>query len=116
MPFLVARRRPDGISSAAEASLRRIDMARLTDLSAAPNSAGTADRSMTRLPPILAGKDFAAPSVFEPENLLREARRQRNVSDAAVPEICALDPDGDIVRRLTETGRARRSPGWACYH
>jgi len=28
-------------------------------------------------PPILAGKDYAAPSVFEPENLLREARRQK---------------------------------------
>ena len=91
-------------------------MARLTDLSGVPNSAGSADCVMTRLPPILAGKDFAAPSVFAPENLLREARRQRNVPEAAVPEICILDPDGDIVRRLAETRRTRRSPGWACYH
>jgi len=67
-------------------------------------------------PPILAGKDFAAPSVFEPENLLREARRQKNLPGSAVPEICLLDPDGDIVRALAETGLSHRSAGWACYH
>jgi len=67
-------------------------------------------------PPILAGKDFAAPSVFEPENLLREARRQKNLSSLAVPEVCLLDPDGDIVRALAATGRSRRSAVWACYH
>jgi uridine phosphorylase len=71
---------------------------------------------MPRLPPILAGKDFAAPSVFEPENLLREARRQKNVPLTAVPEICVLDPDGDILRTLARAGRTRRSAGWACYH
>ncbi len=71
---------------------------------------------MTKLPPILAGKDYAAPSVFEPENLLREARRQKNLPNAAVPEICVLDPDGDIVRMLVKAGRTRRSPEWACYH
>jgi uridine phosphorylase len=67
-------------------------------------------------PPILAGKDFAAPSVFEPENLLREARRQKNLPCAAIPEICLLDPDGDIVRALAKSGRSCRSPSWACYH
>ena len=71
---------------------------------------------MSNLPPILAGKDFAAPSVFEPENLLREARRQKNLPDSAVPEICLLDPDGDIVRALAKSGRSRRSASWACYH
>lgn len=30
--------------------------------------------------------------------------------------MCLLDPDGDIVRHLTDTGRAVRHPGWACYH
>jgi uridine phosphorylase len=67
-------------------------------------------------PPILAGKDFAAPSVFEPENLLREARRQKNLTSSTVPEVCLLDPDGDIVRTLAKSGRSRRSAGWACYH
>jgi uridine phosphorylase len=69
-----------------------------------------------KLPPILVGKDFAAPSVFEPENLLREARRQRSLANGKVPDICILDPDGDIVRALSKAGRTRRSQGWACYH
>jgi uridine phosphorylase len=68
------------------------------------------------LPPILAGKDYDAVSVFEAANLLREARRQKRVADIPVPEICVLDPDGDIVRALRSAGRAGRSPGWACYH
>jgi len=71
---------------------------------------------MPKLPPILAGKDFAAPSIFEPTNLLREARRQRNVPAIAVPEICVLDPDGDILRTLARAGRTRPCGGWACYH
>jgi uridine phosphorylase len=71
---------------------------------------------MRKPPPILEGKDFAAPSVFEPENLLREARRQKALLNAAVPEICILDPDGDIVRTLAKGGRMRLSAGWACYH
>jgi uridine phosphorylase len=71
---------------------------------------------VSKLPPILAGKHFAAPSVFEPENLLREARRQKNLPSVEVPDICILDPDGDIVRTLCKSGRVRRSQGWACYH
>ncbi|MGH7055952.1 MAG: nucleoside phosphorylase [Stellaceae bacterium] len=67
-------------------------------------------------PPILKGKDFAAPSVFAPENLLREARRQKGLPRAAVPEICILDPDGDIVRLLARSGKSRRAEAWACYH
>jgi uridine phosphorylase len=71
---------------------------------------------VTNPPPILAGKDFAAPSVFEPKNLLREARRQKDLPSAAVPEICVLDPDGDILRTLAKAGRAQRCEHWACYH
>ena len=67
-------------------------------------------------PPILAGKDHAAASVFEPANLLREARRQKGLAPAAIPEICLLDPDGDILRALRGGGRATLSPAWACYH
>jgi uridine phosphorylase len=72
-----------------------------------------------RLPPaspILADKHYADPSVFEPENLLREARRQKRLAPGNIPEICVLDPDGDILRTLIRTGRAARSPVWACYH
>ena len=69
-----------------------------------------------RLPPILAGKDYAAGSVFTAANLLREARRQKGLAAVPVPEICLLDPDGDILRSLRRSGRARRIPSWACYH
>lgn len=55
-------------------------------------------------------------SVFQPEHLLREARRQRGLPDRDVPAIGVLDPDGDLVSYLRRTGRARPSPGWACYH
>jgi len=61
-------------------------------------------------------KDYDAVAVFRPGNLLREARRQRNLPDIAVPEVCLLDPDGDIVRHLVGSGRGIRHPGWACYH
>ena len=61
-------------------------------------------------------KDHSAPSVFQPEHLLREARRQRGLPDLAVPGVCVLDPDGDLVQHLRRTGQARPSPGWACYH
>ena len=72
--------------------------------------------SKTRMPPILSHKHYGAASAFTPENLLREARRQKGLSTAAVPEICILDPDGDIVRHLLATGHADRHTGWACYH
>jgi uridine phosphorylase len=68
------------------------------------------------MPPILSHKHYDASSAFTPESLLREARRQKDLSIAAVPEICVLDPDGDIVRHLRVAGRADRHPGWACYH
>jgi uridine phosphorylase len=67
-------------------------------------------------PPILRDKHHDVPSAFTPESLLREARRQKRLPEARVPEVCVLDPDGDIVRHLRATGRARRVAGWACYH
>ena len=67
-------------------------------------------------PPILANKNFGTASVFEPENLLREARRQKSLPPGNVPEVCLLDPDGDMVRTLLKSGNAQRSNSWACYH
>ena len=67
-------------------------------------------------PPILADKAYGAPSEFLPENLLREARRQKQLPEARMPEVCVLDPDGDIVHHLRSTGAARLNRSWACYH
>jgi uridine phosphorylase len=67
-------------------------------------------------PPILAYKHHHAPSAFTPENLLREARRQKKLEDGRIPDICILDPDGDIVQNLVESGQAQRDSYWACYH
>lgn len=72
--------------------------------------------SPTAEPPILADKELMAPSVFEPANLLREARRQRGIPEAEIPTICVLDPDGDILRALLREQRASLSAAWACYH
>lgn len=66
--------------------------------------------------PIIGGKDYSAASVFRPEALLREARRQKQLPPVAVPEICVLDPDGDVVRHIRRTGGGRTHDGWACYH
>ena len=71
---------------------------------------------MSTRPPILSNKHYEAASAFTPDNLLREARRQKNLQPAPVPEVCILDPDGDIVRHLRATGRAERAADWACYH
>lgn len=66
--------------------------------------------------PILRDKHYAAPSVFTPDSLLREARRQKGLAEAPVPPVCVLDPDGDLVQHLTARGQARPIPHWACYH
>jgi uridine phosphorylase len=66
--------------------------------------------------PILRNKDHSEPSVFRPEALLREARRQKDVPLRPVPRICILDPDGDVVRHLKRSGKGSLHEGWACYH
>jgi uridine phosphorylase len=68
------------------------------------------------LPPILTGKEASEASVFTADNLIREARRQKQLPVSDVPKVCVLDPDGDIVRHLSRTGLAQRDPHWACYH
>lgn len=66
--------------------------------------------------PLLRHKYYESSSLFTPENLLREARRQKSLDTGCVPAICVLDPDGDLVDYLQASGRARRSHTWACYH
>ena len=83
------------------------DTVSLRDETVAPNDGSPLLRKL---------RDCKGPSVFKPENLLREGRRQRGLPERGVPEICVLDPDGDVVRSLRRNGRGRLSPGWACYH
>jgi uridine phosphorylase len=66
--------------------------------------------------PLLKHKAPGEPSVFQPESLIREARRQKGLPSAPVPAVCVLDPDGDIVRHLRGTGQASRCGAWPCYH
>lgn len=66
--------------------------------------------------PLLQNKHFERPAVFQPENLLREARRQKSLPAGSVPKVCILDPDGDIVAHLLRNKQAERDPAWACYH
>jgi len=68
------------------------------------------------IPPILDNKHTSMPSVFAPAALLREARRQKGLDPAEVPQVCILDPDGDVVRELRRTGVAKPFAGWPCYH
>lgn len=65
---------------------------------------------------ILTHKDYDSESVFMPSNLLREARRQKNIPACTIPYVCVLDPDGDLTEFLISTDRARKDPCWACYH
>ncbi|NOG65436.1 MAG: hypothetical protein HND46_18620 [Chloroflexi bacterium] len=66
--------------------------------------------------PLLSHKMYDAPSIFTPANLLREARRQKGMAEASIPQVCILDPDGDLTQYLVDTGQAHRHPHWACYH
>src|SRR6266550_3026988 len=66
--------------------------------------------------PLRDNKNPSSPTVFQPAALLREARRQKRLATVDVPALCILDPDGDIVRRLRQTGQAQPFPNWPCYH
>jgi len=66
--------------------------------------------------PLFEAKEFDESSVFTPKALLDNARRQKGLPERSVPEICVLDPDGDIVRQLTATGEAQTDEAWPGYH
>ncbi|MGH9551646.1 MAG: hypothetical protein ACRD3W_19835, partial [Terriglobales bacterium] len=74
------------------------------------------DIASEQRPPILRGKNPQASSVFTAEALLREARRQKGIGTATVPQVCVLDPDGDMVRYLRAANGAERLSSWPCYH
>ena len=61
-------------------------------------------------------KSYDQESIFQPANLLREARRQKQIKNCTIPKICVLDPDGDILSHLIESRAAKLNKCWACYH
>lgn len=61
-------------------------------------------------------KEFDEPSVFTPDSLLKSTRQQKELPERSVPEVCILDPDGDIVRQLTATGEVHIDEAWPGYH
>lgn len=65
---------------------------------------------------LLKHKYYQEESVFKPENLLREAKRQKGKNDCKVPAFCFLDPDGDLADYLLKTNQASINECWACYH
>ncbi len=65
---------------------------------------------------ILDNKYYNEQSIFLPENLLREARRQKKKEECNVPDICLLDPDGDLADYLIRHNLAIKNGCWACYH
>lgn len=48
------------------------------------------------VPPILVQKHDTQPSAFAPEDLLREALRQKRIADSGIPNICVFDLGADI--------------------
>jgi uridine phosphorylase len=66
--------------------------------------------------PLFGAKAYDEPSVFDTDALLSEARRYKKLPEESVPDVCVLDPDGDIVDHLVETGRAERFEPRSGYH
>lgn len=66
--------------------------------------------------PLFEAKEFDDSSVFTPEALVENARRQKGLPKEPVPEVCVLDPDGDIVHWLVATGEAHEDSTWPGYH
>lgn len=74
------------------------------------------NRSSDQWSPLLQAKAFDERSVFSPGRLLEIAREQKGLADRSVPEVCILDPDGDIVRHLRAEGTASPDETWPGYH
>ncbi len=66
--------------------------------------------------PLVARQDHSHPSIFLPEVMLGEARKQKKLGDAPVPPVCLLDPDGDLTAFVQRELGAARSLSWACFH
>lgn len=68
------------------------------------------------MPPLWRAKAYGQASLFEPEKLVREARRQLNLPDGDVPAVVVLDPDGDLLAHVRGTRAVEKVEQWSCYH
>ena len=67
-------------------------------------------------PPILDHADQDSPSLFTADAMLTLAREARRLPPGVVPEVCVLDPDGDLERHLFSAGHLAPASHWACFH
>jgi uridine phosphorylase len=66
--------------------------------------------------PILEHDDPDAPSLFTAQAMLSVARQQKGLTACSVPQVCVLDPDGDLERYLQLRGELREDDSWGCFH
>jgi uridine phosphorylase len=66
--------------------------------------------------PLLRAKSHDQSSLFEPEKLVREARRQLGLPAGSIPPVVVLDPDGDLLRHVASTRGVAPVAQWSCYH
>src|SRR5258708_35063749 len=69
-----------------------------------------------RAAPLFERKDHDAPSIFRPANTLQDARRQQSLKSDAVPALCVIEPEGDIVTHVRRVCAASPCKSWACFH
>jgi uridine phosphorylase len=69
-----------------------------------------------RAAPILEHDDPDAPSLFTAHAMLGLARQRKGLVPNDVPQICVLDPDGDLERHLHDRGELREDANWGCFH
>lgn len=66
--------------------------------------------------PILDRDAPTAPSLFTAKSMLALARSRKGLSACRAPEVCVLDPDGDLERHLQARGELREDCNWGCFH
>ena len=71
---------------------------------------------LPRIPPILEHNDQHAPSLFTAAAMLNLARQRKGLATGGVPEVCVLDPDGDLERHLQVRDELREDANWGCFH
>jgi uridine phosphorylase len=66
--------------------------------------------------PILEQDTPSAPSVFTAQAMLQLARGRKGLSSCQAPDICILDPDGDLEQYLHVRGELQEEENWGCFH